>query len=91
MWCHLLSKMYIFSFLKIFFSAFVPLLYMTAEEWTGNRGERGGMTGSIGPQVESVYGTLALPTEPPSAPKMYNFFKQLFWLIVLVYYTFLGE
>ncbi len=30
----------------------MPLLYRTAEEWTGSRGERGGMTCSKGPQVE---------------------------------------
>ncbi len=35
-----------------------PLLYRTAEEWTGNRGERGGMTCSKGPQVESDPGPL---------------------------------
>ncbi len=57
----------------------MPLLYRTAEEWTGNGGERGGMTCSKGPQVESnpgllcediasVYGVPALPTEPPGAP-----------------------
>ncbi len=57
----------------------MPLLYRTAEEWTGNRGERGGMTCNKGPQVESnpgplpediasVYGTPALPTESPGAP-----------------------
>ncbi len=57
----------------------------TAEEWTGNRGERGGMTCSKGPRVESnpgplrkdiayVYGAPALPTEPPGAPVKYFFY-----------------
>ncbi len=39
---------------------FVPFYFQdrTAEEWTGNRGERGGMTCSKGPQVESNPGPL---------------------------------
>ncbi len=76
------DNLFIYLFiLKIGFWAFVPLLYRTAEEWTGNRGDRGGMTCSKGPQVElnpgplrediaSVYRAFALPTEPPGAPTL---------------------
>ncbi len=57
------------------------LYFRTVEEWTGNRGERGGMTCSKGPHVESnpgpmrediasVYGAPALPTAPAGAPKL---------------------
>ncbi len=72
---------YIMIIFKDFlFGLFVPLFQdRTAEEWTGNRGERGGMTCSKGPQVESnpgpmhedkasVYVAPALPTVPPGAP-----------------------
>ncbi len=63
----------IFFFFKGIFLGFCAFMYRTAEEWTGNRAERGGMTCSKGPQVESnlgplcediasVYGALALPT-----------------------------
>ncbi len=74
-----LGVKFLFFFLKICFGAFCAFIYRTAEEWTGNRAERGGMTCSKGPQVESnpgplrediasVYGAPALPTEPPGAP-----------------------
>ncbi len=74
-------------FFKDIFWGFLGLYFQdrTAEEWTGNRGERGRMTCSKGPQVESnlgllrkdiasVYGAPALLTEPPGAPG-YTFFN----------------
>ncbi len=71
---------FLFFFFEDIFLGFLCLyLDRTAEEKTGKRGERGGMTCSKGPQVESnlgplredtasVYGAPALPTEPPGAP-----------------------
>ncbi len=54
----------LFVFSDIFW-AFVPLFSdRTAEEWTGNRGERGGMTRSKGPQCGIERMAAAARTKP---------------------------
>ncbi len=65
--------------LQVFWGAFVPLSFdWTAEEWTGNRGERGNDTqqratrwnrtrGCCSENTASGYGVPALATEPLGA------------------------
>ncbi len=48
-----------FIIIIIYLLGLCAFIYRTAEEWTGNRGERGGMTCSKAPQVESNLGVTA--------------------------------
>ncbi len=56
----------------------MPFYDRTAEEWTGNRGERGGMTCSKGPQEESNLGPILFNSKDSFQDNMSAIQKYLF-------------